>query len=85
MTNSKEGGTTVTSPAQENCATSSPAPSENQLRYLWDTLFRLRKKVRFYQRETEYLKAILDVVYEPEKLRLALAKYNEWRETQILK
>ena len=70
---------------QENSAISNPVPSEDQLRYLWDTLFRLRKQVQFYKRETEYLKVIFDVVYEPEKLKLALAKYNEWRETEISK
>lgn len=58
-------------------------PSEEQLRYLWDTIFKLRKKEQFLARENAYLKAIMTVVYEPAELRLALAKYNEWRETEL--
>ena len=82
MTNPKEGGMTTASPAQEKSTASNPAPSENQLRYLWDTLFKLRKGQQFYKRKSEWLEAILQIVYEPNELRLALARYEEWLSSQ---
>lgn len=57
--------------------------SEYQLKYLWDTIFKLRKKNQFLKKENAYIKGILGVVYEPDELKLALAKYNEWIETEL--
>ncbi len=84
MTNPKEGGTTISSESKSP-VTSNARPTENQLRYLWNNLFKLRKEKQFLIRENAYLRAIMSVVYEPEKLTLALAKYQEWKETQVIK
>lgn len=81
MTNPKEGGTTI-SPEPKSVATSNVRPTDDQLRHLWNNLFKLRKEKQFLIRENVSLRAIMSVVYEPEQLRLALAKYNEWHETQ---
>ena len=84
MTNPKEGGTAVN--LNQTLAQSKKEVtevSEACLQHLFDNLFKLRKQVRFYKRETEYLKSILGIVYEPEKLKLALAKYGEWRDTEL--
>ncbi len=84
MPNPNEGGTTILS-EPKSAVTSNVKPTDDQLRYLWNNLFKLRKEKQFLIRENAYLRAIMSVVYEPDKLPLALAKYQEWKETELIK